>query len=469
MTAAVLDALRGRLGAKGVLSDAGDVAPFSTDWRGLFEGRPLCIARPASTVEVAATLRLCAKHGAAVVPQGGNTGLAGGATPDRSGTQVLVLLDRMTAVRRVDPLGLTLEVEAGVPWAAAKAAAADEGRLLPLSLAAEGTATVGGVLATNAGGTEVLRHGMARSLVLGLEVVLADGTVLDRMRRLRKDNAGWDLKQLFVGSEGAYGIVTAAILRLVPAPAHRATALLGVGGVEEALRLLDHAQTTLGEALTGFEILTRDGADLVATHDGPACPVEEGDWLVLVEAQSSLPGLREAAEAMLEVAFEEELAVDGVLAESEAQADGLWDIRERLTEAEAKAGRSVKHDVSVPIDRMPQFVNAAASALGDVAPQATLNLFGHLGDGNLHYNVLLPDGAAGDAAEAINRAVHDAVDAEGGSISAEHGLGQYRVGEWARLAHPAERAVARRVKTALDPHGRLNPGKLLPLDGGEDA
>ncbi|SEK70522.1 FAD/FMN-containing dehydrogenase [Roseovarius nanhaiticus] len=458
--APLLDTLRSICGDAAVLT-GGDMAAYATDWRDMFHGKPLCVVRPAETAEVAQCVAACAETGTAIVPQGGNTGLAGGATPDDSGTQVIVALDRMTAIRRIDPVGMTIEVEAGAILQTVKDAAGDENRLLPISLAAEGSARIGGLIATNAGGVDVLRYGMTRGLVLGLEVVLPDGQILSRLRHLRKDNAGYDLKQLFIGTEGTLGIVTAAVLRLVPQPRHRATALIAVPDIASAIALYARAQDEVGEALSAFELISGAGLDLVAEHMGQTAPVT-ADWVLLIEAGSSLPSLREAAEKLLETAFEEGWATDGVLAESEAQADALWQLRESLTEAEGKAGGAIKHDISVPITGIAAFLQEAGNMLRAVAPEAKFNVFGHLGDGNLHYNVM--NVTREDAAK-VNAAVHDVVAAHHGSISAEHGLGQYRVAEWARLASQPEHDLTRRIKDALDPDGLINPGKVVPKRG----
>ncbi|UXX82048.1 FAD-binding oxidoreductase [Roseovarius pelagicus] len=456
----LLHRLRGIVGDAGVLSDTAEMAAYGTDWRDMFHGRPLCVVCPATTGEVAQAVAACATLGEGIVPQGGNTGLAGGATPDDSGTQVIISLDRMNAIRRIDPIGMTVEVEAGAILQTVKDAVADKNRLLPISLAAEGSAQIGGLIATNAGGVDVLRYGMTRALVLGLEVVLPDGQILRHLRHLRKDNAGYDLKQLFIGSEGSLGIVTAAVLRLVPQVRHRATAMIAVPNISAAIRLYERAQTEMGEALSAFELISGAGLDLVAEHMGRSAPIQGADWCLLIEAGSSLSGLREACETLLETAFNEGWATDGVLAESEAQADALWALRESLTEAEAKAGGAIKHDISVPITAIDGFLRDAGDMLADIAPQARLNVFGHLGDGNLHYNVM--NVTEGDAGR-VNAGVHDVITRHSGSISAEHGLGQYRVSEWARLTDPVERALSRQLKDTLDVHGVMNPGKVVPI------
>jgi FAD/FMN-containing dehydrogenase len=452
--------LTGLLGPTAVITGGSDLEPYAVDWRKLFPGRPACVVRPSSTEQVAQIVRICHDAGAAIVPQGGNTGLAGGAVPDASGTQVVLSLNRMAAIRRVDPVGLTIEAEAGCILKVAQDAAGAAGRLLPISLAAEGSATIGGVVATNAGGVNVLRYGMTRSLVLGLEVVLPDGTVANGLRKLRKDNAGYDWKQLFIGSEGTLGIVTAAVLRLLPRPKHSMTALLSVADPAAALRLLELAQDELGDQISAFELISATSMQLVARHAGLKAPIAEGEWFVLIEAASSLAGLREAAESMLGSAFEQEIALDGVIAESGVQAAQLWALREHVTESEARESKSVKHDVSVPLTAVPQFLIEAGQALAAGAPGTRVNAFGHLGDGNIHYNVLVD---AGQDADVVNRIVHDVVAAFGGSISAEHGIGQYRVGELARYRAATEMDLARTLKRALDPDNRLNPGKVLSV------
>ncbi|MBB3017983.1 FAD/FMN-containing dehydrogenase [Microvirga lupini] len=454
----LLQRLTGLVGSAGVVTNASDLEPYAVDWRKLFPGKPACVVRPTSTEQVAGIVQICRESGTAIVPQGGNTGLAGGAVPDPSGTQVVLSLNRMAAIRHVDPVGLTIEAEAGCILKVAQDAAAAAGRLLPISLAAEGSATIGGVVAANAGGVNVLRYGMTRSLVLGLEVVLPDGTVANGLRRLRKDNAGYDWKQLFIGSEGTLGIVTAAVLRLLPRPKHAATALLSVADPAAALRLLALAQDELGDQISAFELISATSMQLVARHAGLKAPIAEGEWFVLIEAASSLAGLREAAETMLGAAFEQGIALDGVIAESGAQAAQLWALREHVTESEAREGKSVKHDVSVPLTDVPRFLSEAGEALAAGAPGTRVNAFGHLGDGNIHYNVLV--GADHDAG-VVNRIVHDVVAAFGGSISAEHGIGQYRVGELARYRPSTEMELARTIKRALDPDNRLNPGKVL--------
>ena len=453
-----LTRLRERLGPAGLLTDPQECAAYAIDWRRLYPGKPLAVARPANTADVAALVALCRDEAVALVPQSGNTGMAAGAVPDASGEQLVLSLARMNAIRTVDPVGMTLEAEAGVILKTAQDAALAKGRLLPVSLAAEGSAMIGGVVATNAGGLNVLRYGMTRALVLGLEIVLADGTVVNGLRHLRKDNAGYDWKQMFIGSEGTLGIVTAAVLRLLPHPKDRVTALLSVPHPQAALDLLACLQDELGDTISACELIAGFSLGLVEKHFGLSRPVEEGEWFVLIEASSSLSGLRVAAEAALTRALEQGFALDGIVAESLAQADALWQLRERITESEAREGKSVKHDVSVPIPSIPAFLVEADAALARLQPGTRVNCFGHLGDGNLHYNVIIdrhdPD--------AINRVVHDVVQHYSGSISAEHGIGQYRVNELQRRRSATEQDLSRRIKQALDPDDLLNPGKVLP-------
>lgn len=460
---ALMEAIRAICGPAAVLTEPADVAPFAVDWRRSFSGTPLCVVRPATTAEVSQVVIACRRHDTAIVPQGGNTGLAGGATPDGSGSQLVLSLARMNRIRSLDPVGMSVEAEAGAIVQTVKEKAAEQDRMLPVSFAAEGSATIGGIIATNAGGVNVLRYGMTRALVLGLELVLADGTVIDGLRRLRKDNAGYDCKQFFIGSEGTLGIVTAAVLRLMPQPRHRVTALLSVADIEAAMALYAMAQTAMGDTLSAFELLSAQAIALVKQQTGLKSPIAAGGWFLLVEAASSLMGLEEAMTALLAASFEAGLAQDGVVAASQQQAQALWALREHVTEAEARAGRSLKHDIAVPLTAMPAFLREAGAAVAAIAPEARFNIFGHLGDGNLHYNLLLGAHEDGDA---LNRAVHDVVVRHEGSISAEHGIGQYRALEWQRTKPAAEQMLAQTIKQALDPTGLFNPGKILPLPSG---
>lgn len=454
----MIDAFKALLGDGGVLTAPEDTASYVTDWRHTVHGKAACVLRPRDTEQVAAVMRLAHERGIAVVPQGGNTSMTAGSVPDGSGTQVVLSLSRMNAIRAVDPVGMTLEAEAGVILKTAQDAAAEAGRLLPISLAAEGSAQLGGIVANNAGGLNVLRYGMTRQLVLGLEVVLADGTVIDGRRHLRKDNAGYDWKQLFIGSEGTLGIMTAAVLRLLPRPKHVVTSLLAVADAAAALRLLKLMQDELGDTINAFELISGFSFAIVEKHFGLKPPVWGGGWFVLLEASASLDGLRDAVEAALGRALEDEIALDGVIAESQTQAAQLWGLRERVSEAELKEGRGVKHDVSVPIPALPAFLAEAEAAVLAAFPGARLNPFGHAGDGNIHFNVLVE---AGTEAAAVNRIVHDIVVAHGGSISAEHGIGGYRVAELAHYRAGPELDIARLIKRTLDPKGLLNPGKVL--------
>ncbi|MCA3447747.1 MAG: FAD-binding oxidoreductase [Rhodobacter sp.] len=455
-----LDGLRRILGPAGLITDPADMAPYLTDWRRMFSGTALAVLRPANTDQVSEAIRLCAQDGVAIVPQGGNTGLAGGATPMGPAPQVVLSLSRMTAIGTPDPIGLVIEAQAGAILQRVKEVAADCGRQLPISLAAEGSATIGGIIATNAGGVNVLRYGMARDFVLGLEVVLPDGTVVNGLKPLRKDNAGFDWKHLFIGSEGAFGIVTAALLRLVPATRHRSVALLAVQDLQAAIRLLGLFQDRIGETLSAFELISADALRLVETQCGLVAPVTGGNWFLLVEAVSSLDGLSAGVEATLETAFSTGWVQDGTLAATEQQAQALWALREHVTEAEARCGKSLKHDVSLPVWGMGDFLDSIQEGLAGMAPAARMNVFGHLGDGNLHVNVILGDTPAACATD-ITRLVHDQIATAGGSISAEHGLGQYRLEEWRRLTPEAVLDLCIGIKRAMDPKALMNPGKAI--------
>jgi FAD/FMN-containing dehydrogenase len=446
------------VGPQGLLTDPSDIAPFVTDWRGLKRGTALAVVRPKTAQETAQVVRACSEWRVAILPQGGNTGLTYATVDPSPGHRIILSLSRMNAIRSVDRTGMTMEVEAGCILSVVKAAAAESGRLMPISLAAEGSAQIGGILATNAGGVNVLRYGMARQMVLGLEAVLADGSIISSLRALRKDNAGYDWKQLLIGSEGTLAIITAATLRLVPQPRYTQVALLAVPGVDAALSLLALMQDELGDAISAFELMSDEGLDLVEQHFALKRPVAKSSWVVLVEAQASLNGLRDGMEMALEHVFQQGLALDGVLAESEEQAKRLWSLREHLTEAEQREGASIKHDVSVPIPNIAAFLKQAPHLVRALAPDATFNLFGHLGDGNIHFNVLSEDPGQ---TTAINDAVHALVIEMGGSISAEHGIGRYRLTALAAMRSPQEMLLMRRLKAALDPTTLLNPGAVL--------
>ncbi len=468
MSAQLLQDLRAAVGATHVLTD-GDLSAYELDWRRRFRGRALAVVRPADTAEVAMVLKLCARHGAGIVPQGGNTGLVGGGVPDASGTQVLLSLTRLNRIRHIDPANLTLTAEAGCVLQTAQQAAADAKLMLALSLAAEGSCTIGGNLATNAGGTQVLRFGNAREQCLGLEVVTADGEVWDGLSGLRKDNTGYDLRDLFIGSEGTLGIITAATLKLHPRPAATTTALAAAGSPAQCVALLLLAQSRLGPSLTGFEVMNRFSLDLVAKHF-PALPqpLPGAAWTVLLE-QSDNEGEAQARarfEALLEAALEAGHVDDAVVAESLAQSQALWHLRESIPLAQSQEGPNIKHDISLPVSAIADFVAATDAALARAFPGMRLVDFGHLGDGNLHYNVQAPEGQSAQAfmdqhEHAVNALVYDAVCARGGSISAEHGVGALKRDELAERKPAVALQMMRAIKHALDPHGRLNPGRVL--------
>jgi FAD/FMN-containing dehydrogenase len=466
--ATLLARIAGIVGDAHVLSAPADIEPFLEDWRGRFRGAARAVVQPGSTEEVAAVVGACAEAGVAVVPQGGNTGLCGGAVPDASGEEILVSLVRMNRVRALDAANATITVEAGMPLAAVQEAAAAAGLHFPLSLASEGSCTIGGNLSTNAGGTAVLRYGNTRELTLGVEAVLADGSVFSALRGLRKDNTGYDLKHLFIGAEGTLGIVTAAVLKLFPAPRTRVTALAAVGSVEAAIDVLRRLQATLADRLTGFELMSAFSLALSRKHHpGTPDPLPGHPWYALVQADDGaadapLPALLETA---LAAAVEAGVATDAVVAQSGEQAARLWALRENISEAQRREGPNIKHDISLAVSAIPPFMRECAAALGQAFPGARLVIFGHLGDGNLHYNLSAP--AATDARDFMdnagraNRIVHDLVARHGGSFSAEHGVGQLKRDELVRYKSPVEVRLMRAVKLALDPLGLMNPGKVL--------
>lgn len=467
-----LDALR-RSFAGRLLIDPADTAPLLTDWRGKWTGVAIAVAQPDTAADVAAVLRWCHTHRVPVVPQGGNTSLSGGSVPDDSGRALLLSLTRLNKVRAIDTEGNTITVEAGVTLQQVQEVAREAGRLFPLSLAAEGSCTIGGNLATNAGGVQVLRYGNARELCLGLEVVTPEGEVWDGLRALRKDNTGYDLRDLFVGAEGTLGVITAAVLKLFPPPAARVAAFVATPSPAAALLLLQLAQAQLGSQLTAFELVSDACVELVLDHVPAARrPLTDvSPWYVLLEVSDTQDDAHAQAtiEGLLERALESELATDAAVSASLAQFEALWALREDISESQAAWGKTIKHDISLPISRIPAFVEATNAAVKQAFPQARMVVFGHLGDGNLHYNVS-PDTplrgpaevAAFEALEApLNRLVHDAVAAQGGSISAEHGLGVLRRDESARYKSPVELKLMHAIKQALDPHGLMNPGKLL--------
>ena len=469
LPASTIASLKGLLGPGGWLESAADRAPFETDFRKLHHGATPLVALPDSTAQAAALVALCARERIAIVPQGGNTSYCGGATPSAAGNEIVLSLRRLRRIRSVDPLNDSLTAEAGCVLAELQSAAAGANRLLPMSLGSEGSATLGGIVSTNAGGTAVLRYGMMRALVLGLEVVLPDGRVLDQLSGLRKDNTGYDVKQLFIGAEGTLGVVTAATLRLFPRPAAIATAFAALASPAGALALLSRLRETLGDAVTTFELVPRIALELVCRHvPGSRDPFGvPHPWYVLAEATiaSEDAGFPERFASALARAIDDGIARDAVIASSGAEREALWRLRETIPEAQGREGASLKHDVSVEPARLPAFIEAGRALLDRLAPGARLVAYGHLGDGNLHYNLSEPAGGDGARftarAEDIRRAVHDLVAAHGGSISAEHGIGQSKVGELERYENPAALDVMRAIKRAIDPDGIMNPGKVL--------
>ncbi len=466
--ATLLDRLAGIVGAAHVLTAPADVAPYLSDWRGRYRGSARAVVKPSSTADVAAVVRACAESGTAIVPQGGNTGLCGGAVPHATGDEIVLALTRMNRVRALDAANATITVEAGMPLAAVHEAAAAAGLAFPLSLASEGSCTIGGNLSTNAGGTAVLRFGNARELTLGVEAVLADGSVYDGLRGLRKDNTGYDLKQLFIGAEGTLGIVTAAVLKLFPAPRTRVTALVGVPSVAAAIALLARLRDALSDRLVGFELASAFALALSRRHHGDAPdPLPGHPWYVLVQADDSVADapLSALVEATLATAIEAGAAADAVVAQSGEQAARMWALRENISEAQRREGPNIKHDISLPVSAMTAFLAECGDALAQAFPGSRLVVFGHLGDGNLHYNLSAPEGVTADSfmdnGERANRIVHDLVARHGGSFSAEHGVGQLKRADLVRYKGDVEVRLMRLVKQAFDPRGLMNPGKVL--------
>ena len=468
--APLLDALGSLVGERGLVTEAGDMAPYLHDWRNLYEGRAAAVVRPASTAEVAAVVRLCAERGVGIVPQGGNTSMVGGATPDDSGAQIVLALSRMARVRALDPVDMTLTVEAGLPWQRAQEAAAEAGCLLPLSISSEGTAQVGGILGANAGGNNTVRYGNARELVLGIEAVLPDGQVFEGLRRLRKDNTGYALRHLLVGSEGTLGVITAAVLRLVPRPRDVAMALCAVPNPDAALALFARVQRADPAALSAFEYMSGTGMGLVLRHiPGTGLPLAQpAPHYALVELATPRPdsALSEVMEGLLAEAFEAGEVEDAALASSEAQRQAMWKLREEHAEAQRREGASVKNDVSVPVSAVPALIREASAVCEALIPGVRPVPFGHMGDGNIHMNLQQPEGADGEAflarADEIMDAVNTVVRRLDGSFSAEHGVGRLKPYLMPTWRGGAELDAMRRIKQALDPRGIMNPGKMLP-------
>jgi len=456
------------VGPRHVLTEAVDMAPHLTDWRGRFTGLAQAVALPATTEQTAAVVAACARHRAGIVVQGGNTGLSGGATPAPQGLSVVLCTRRMNRIREVDVENDTMTVEAGCTLQAVRDAAEGSGRLFPLSLAAQGSCTIGGNLATNAGGTQVLQFGNARDLALGLEVVLPSGEVWDGLRGLRKDNSGYDLKQVFIGSEGTLGVITAATLKLFALPRSRLTALAGLESVEAAIALLRRMRSVAGPGLTAFELMSHDSLQQVAHVLGvKRFPMEPlAPWNILLEVSDHQD--ESHAMSLLEAGLDTQAGapvIDAVLARSLAESAQLWSLREAIPEAQARAGGNVKHDISLPLSAMSAFVLETGARLAQQFDWAQALVFGHLGDGNLHYNVGCRAGVAAQTAfdheQALNEIVYEAVHRHRGSFSAEHGLGQLKLAAAHRYKSAVEIALMRSIKCALDPDGRMNPGKML--------
>ncbi len=464
-----LGELKAAVGEGAWLEAADAVAPYLTDFRRLYHGATPLVLLPRDVAGVAQILRICERESVAVVPHGGNTSYCGGATPDEAGSQIVLSLRRLNRVRQVDAANYSMIIEAGCTLAEAQGAARDAERLFPLSLGSEGTAQIGGNLSTNAGGTAVLRYGMMRDLVLGLEVVLADGRVLHSLKSLRKDNTGYDVKSLFIGAEGTLGVITAACLKLFPQPADTATALVGIDTPQHALDLLARLRTAAGDQVTSFELVPRLAVELtVKLVPGVADPLEQNaPWYLLIELSSPNPrqGLTNLLTATLEDAAVGGTIRDAMLATSIAQAQAMWKLRESVPEAQRRYGASLKHDVSVPVSAIPTLIEEGSALVRRLAPEGDVIAYGHAGDGNLHFNV--SQRPESDIKSFVARgpvlelAMFDLVESLGGSISAEHGIGRLKAAEFARRADPVELAVMHELKRALDPKGILNPGKVL--------
>ncbi len=465
-----LDSVRAIVGDRGLLTEPSSVAPYLEDWRRLYKGRSQAVIRPSTTEELAAVVRLCAQSRTPIVPQGGNTSMVGGAVPNEDGSEVVISTSRLLRIRDLDEVDMTLTIEAGVTLKAAQMVAAERGCLLPLSISSEGSAQIGGVLAVNAGGNNTVRYGNARDLVLGLEVVLPDGSIWNGLRRLRKDNTGYCLRQLFVGAEGTLGIITAAVLKLVPQPNEVAVALCAVGSPEAAISLFTRFQKSDASSLNAFELMTGLGISFVLKHiPDTLMPVETPSlYYVLVELTTTRPeaGLRSLLEKTLEQAMEDGVVTDAVIAESDAQRAAIWKLREEHSEAQKREGASVKNDVSVPISKIPAFIHAATLACEALVPGIRVVPFGHIGDGNIHFNLEQPvDCESGwflAQGEAVMDTVNEVVRRYDGSFSAEHGIGRLKSHMLLDWRGGAELALMRQIKSAIDPSGIMNPGKVFP-------
>ena len=469
----ILAPLQNLLGPSGYRDDPEELAPWLTDWRGRYTGKAAAMVSPANTAEVAEIVKFAAEHRIALVPQGGNSGMVAGATPDQSGDSLLLSMRRMNKFVGIDTGSGDAIVEAGLILQSFHEAVAPHGYRFPLTLGGKGSATVGGLISTNAGGTQVLRHGTMRSLVLGIEAVLHDGSIFDGMAPLKKDNRGYDLKQLLIGGEGTIGIVTKAVLRTVPALIDRCVVWAGLKSPSDAYALLQHLQRQAGSALEGFEILPQSALDAVLRHiPGTRAPLAGAHlWHALIELvqdDTEPPAPADRAQRLMAGAMEAGLAEDATLSANEAQAEAFWKIRDSISEAERAEGPALQHDVSVPVADMARFIEAETPDIEARFPGTRVVAFGHLGDGNIHYHVKAPKGMTaatwyGEFAEPISAHVYDRVEAYRGSLSAEHGIGMAKLAEFERLADPARLSVARSIKTALDPLNIMNPGKLVPL------
>lgn len=465
----VIEKLKAAAGPNGWLDDTSDLSSYLTEQRRLFTGSSPLILRPDNVDAVSEILAICHEARVPVVPQGGNTGLVGGGIPYEHGGEVVLNTSRLNKIRALDPQNFTITAEAGCVLADIQRAASDSGRFFPLSLGAEGSCQIGGNLSTNAGGTAVLRYGNMRELTLGLEVVLADGTIWDDLTGLRKNNTGYDLKHLFIGGEGTLGVITAAVLKLFPTPKSHGTALIAIGEIANAVDLLGLARSECGDAVTGFEYMPGLGIDLALKHIPDARnPLSEvSRHTVLLELSSSASDwpIGRALEALLSKALENGFVLDAAIAQNESQRKSFWRLREAIPEAQRVAGASIKHDVSVPVSAVPAFIESASAAVVEALPGIVPIPFGHVGDGNIHFNLMQPAGMERDLFlkewPRFNRIVHDIVDSLGGSISAEHGIGRIKRDELRRYAAPTKLDLIRKVKRTLDPHGILNPGKLI--------